>query len=532
MIEFSPNVMRNDQNKHKNRIGGILLDYGLITSDQLTRALDRQVGSGRRLGSILEDMGFLDTETLLSVLSKQQDTPYINLFELQVPPEVLKIIPFEQVRSLKVLPINKSSDSLSLAMVDPGDFNAIENVESAAGSKVKPFIVPHYQMDKAIAAFENEGYGNAMFTGERIREEKGLVELQIPTIYTLLKLLGDFRATDLHLSAGASPSMRINNNLKRLSMPVITAAQMKNFAADIMTHDQMIEFEKYNELDFVLPLSDTGRFRINAYKQRNSITISARLIFEQIPSPEELSLPEWMTGYALKPHGLMLITGLPGHGKTTTMSALVDIINANRKCNIVMIEDPIEFLHKHKMSNVNQREVGIDTETFASGLKHIVRQDPDVIVIGELRDPESMAIALNASEAGCLVICIMHSSNTITAIDRILNTFPEHQVPQIRMQLADSLLLALSQKLLPKLDSEGRIPAFEKLTNSTRVGNLIREGKIFNLKTLMQGISDDMSSIDRSIARLCFDGKISFEDGLKYSDNSAYYQELVRTGRL
>jgi twitching motility protein PilT len=517
--------------KNKPRIGEILIEYGLITHEQLTKALDRQTDNRWRIGSVLEEMGYLDNDTLLNILSKQYDLPYVNLFDVKVPTDVLRLLLFEQVKSFKVLPFKRSDNVMSLAMVDPVDINAIHNVEFTIGGTVKPFIVPHYQMDKAISRFEKEGYGSELFDGEKLREEKIVTESKIPSIYTLLKRLLDFKATDLHLTAGAPPSMRVKTNLKRLPMPHISPAQMKDFISDILTLEQMEEFEREKELDFVLSLSDIGRFRINIYKQRNSISLSAKLIFENIPSITDLRLPDWMTGYVLKTQGLILIVGPAGHGKTTTRSTLIDIINSNRSCNIVTLEDPIEYLHEHKKSNVNQREVGIDTESFSAGLRHILRQDTDVVVIGDLRDPESIATALNIAETGHLVISTMHTLNATTAIDRVLNIFPEHQQPQIRMQLADTLLLVFAQKLIPGKDNDSRILAFEKLTNSRSVTNLIREGKVFDIRLLMQDESDESFSIERSIASLCLEDKISFEDGLKFADNPSYYEELVRTGK-
>jgi twitching motility protein PilT len=523
--------MHNFSKEHRPRIGAILIEYGLITQEQLTKALEKQIQSGRRLGSILEDMGYLDVDTLLSVLGKQYDLPFVNLFEVKVPPDVLKLLPFEQVKTFTVLPFKKTNNTLSIAMVDPHDTNAIQNVEFAFGGNVKPFVVPHFQMDKAIGSFEKDGYGAMPFEGEKLMEEKVYNESRIPNIYTMLKLLIDFKATDLHLAAGAPPSMRINNELKRLSMPDMTPAQIKDFTSEILTKEQLDSFNSENELDFVLSLTDTGRFRVSIYKQRNSISLSARLIFENIPSISDLCLPDWISDYVLKPHGLILIVGLAGHGKTTTMSSIVNMINASRKCNIVTLEDPIEYLHKHNKSNVNQREIGIDTGSFAAGLKHIIRQDPDVIAIGDMRDPESIAIALNAAESGHLVIGAMHSLNATTAIDKILSIFPEHQLPQIRMQLADTLLLAFAQKLIPQKVNGGRILAYEKLNNSSRVANLIREGKVFDIRLLMQDEFDRMFSIERRLAALCLEGRISFEDGLKFADNPNYYQSLVRDGQ-
>jgi len=521
-----------EKRKQQPRIGEILVNYGLISYDQLTRALDRQVQSGRRIGSILEEMGFLDIDTLLNVLSNQYGLPFVNLFEVNVPPEILKLLPFEQVKSLNVLPFRKTDNAVSVAMVNPGDVTALQNIESAVGGKVKPFVVPHYQMDKAISCFERDGYGDVPFEGDKLWEDKVLVETAVPNIHTLFKILLDFNATDLHLAAGAPPGMRINDELKRLSMPNITSAEMKDFIAEILTKDQIETFERERELDFVISLTDTGRFRMNIYRQRNSVSLSARLIYEDIPSVADLGLPDWIIDYAFRPHGFFLIGGLAGHGKTTTVSALVNIINTQKSCNIVTLEDPIEYLHKHKKSNVNQREVGIDTESFSAGLKHVLRQDPDVIVIGDLRDPESIAFALNAAENGHLVIATMHSLNSVTAIEKILNIFPAHQLPQIRTQLADTLLMLFSQKLIPGNDGAGKVLAYDKLINSPRVSNLIREGKTVNIRALMQVAAKDVLSMDQRIAQLCFEGKVAFEDGLRFADVPAYYQELIRSAKF
>jgi twitching motility protein PilT len=521
-----------NKGKQKPRIGEILVNYGLISYEQLTRALDRQIQSGQRLGSILGEMGYLDTDTLLNVLSNQCGLPFVNLFEVHVPPEILKLLPFDQVKSFHVLPFRKTDTTVSVAMVDPGDGTALRNIESLIGGNVKPFIVPHYQMDKAISCFEQEGYGANPFEGEKLRDEKAQVEAGVPGIYTLFKLLSDFRATDLHLTAGAPPGMRINSELRKLSMPNISPAQMKDFIAEILTKEQMETFERERELDFVISLSDIGRFRMNIYRQRNSVSLSARLIYEQIPSTTDLGLPEWIADYVLRPHGLVLISGSAGQGKTTSVAALVNIINTRRNCNIVTLEDPIEYLHKHKKSNVNQREIGIDTGSFSAGLKHVLRQDPDVIVIGDLKDPESVAFALSAAENGKLVIAAMHSLNSVTSINRIVNIFPEHQLPRIRMQLADTLLLLFSQKLVPGREGAERVLAYEKLINSSRVANLIRDGKTSNIRSLMQVGADDALSMDGCIAGLCFEGKVSFEDGLRFADNPASYQELIRKGKF
>ena len=521
-----------DKKRPHPRIGEILLDYGLITQEQLVRALDRQVQSGDRLGSVLEGLGYLDSDTLLSVLGRQYDSPFVNLYEVKVSPAILELLPFEQVKSFKAIPFSKSIDALSVAMVDPGDAVAVRNIEAVVGSSVKPHVVPCYQMDRAIDAFETEGYGRITFEGEKLKVEKVVTEKKVPDIIAMLKLLGDFRATELHLAAGASPGMKINNELKRLSMPRISPAQMKDFVSEVLTKNQFDEFESRNELDTVITLSDTGRFRINVFRQRNSISLSARLMYESIPSISDLHLPELVHDFALKQKGLFLITGPAGHDKPSTIAAIIDLINSNRSCNIVTLEDPVRYLHTHKKSNVNQRDIGIDTDSFASGLKHVLRQGQDVIVISDLRDLESISAALHAAESGHLVIAAIHSLNTVTALEKILNIFPDIRRPQIKMQLADTLLLLISQKLVPHAEGEGNIRAYEVLMNSSRVANIVREGQVSNIRQMMQVVSEDMSSLDQSLAGLCLEGKISFNDGLHSSDNAAYYQEIIRRGKI
>ena len=315
-------------------------------------------------------------------------------------------------------------------------------------------------------------------------------------------------------------------------MPRLSSALMRDFVSDLLTEDQVNEFESRNDLDSVKTLSDTGRFRINIYKQRNSISLSARLMFENIPSVTDLNLPVLVNDFAFKSRGIILISGTAGQGKATTIASIVDLINSSRSCNIITFEDPLKYLHKHKKSNVNQREIGIDTESVASGLKHVIRQGQDVIVIGDLNDTDSITAALNAAASGCLVIAAINASNSVTALDRILKVFPDNHQPKIRMQLADTLLLLLSQRLVPLQEGDDKIHAYEVLMNSSRISNLIRDGQTANIRQLMQAAAEDMSSMDHSIAKLCLEGKIDFDAGLKLSDNPAYYQEVIRRGKI
>lgn len=517
--------------KRRPLLGEILLEQGLITAEQLKRALKSQIQAFDRLGSVLVEMGYLDNDSLLNILSKQHSVPSVDLFRVNIPTEILNLIPYEKVRSFKVLPIKRENNVLHLAMVDPNDIGAVQDIEFATGLRVKPYVAPAYQIESAIEMFDRWGYGKEAFKGGNLKEIKPITETTM-SIFTLLRLMVEEKGTDLHLTAGVPPCIRVDGEIKRLSsMHSITPDQMRAFAEEVLTEEQMTRFEREKEIDFAISIKEFARFRMNIYKQRNSISISARHIIEDIPSLEELNLPSWLKDFALKTQGFILITGPSGHGKTTTLSALVDVINSNRRCNIVTLEDPIEYLHSHKKSNVNQREIGVDTSSFAEGLKHIFRQDPDVIVIGEMRDPESIAIALTAAETGHLVISTIHTINSTTAIDRIVDIFPAHQQHQVRTQFADAFLLVFAQRLIPRKDGKGRVPAYEWVSNTFRVRNMIRDGKAFNIRSLMQTASEDFTSIDHSLAELCLNGKIRMEDGLKYADNPTYYKDLINMGK-
>jgi len=524
--------MPQSEKSQRARIGEMLLDYGLITHDQLTKALEKQMTSGRRIGSLLQEMGLVAGDTLVNVLSRQQGVPPVNLFELNVPPDVLKLIPFEQVKAHRVLPFEKTDEFLSLAMVDPGDTGIIHEVERPVGGAVRPFITPVSQMDRVIESFEKEGYGNQPFQGARLSERHEYSGAGIPGIKTLLRLLADFNASALHLAAGAQPAMRVNGELKRLSMPRIQAAQLKEFALELIPPEKLGDFERGRDIEFVFSMSEKGRFRITLYRQRNSLTMAASRIYENVPSFDDLKLPSWLADYAIKQRGLIIIAALPAQGKAATLAAFVNEINSRRRCNIVTFENPVRYLHRHGSSNVNQREIGIDTESFTSGLRRIQLQDPDVIVIEEMMDADCISMALSAAETGCLVIGAVDAAGTLSALDRITGVFPESRVPQIRMQLSGMLLLVFAQRLIPAKDGHERVPAFEKLSNSSRVSNLIRDGKTSNLRPLMQVAAEDISAMDQSIARLCLDGRITFEDGLRYADDPAFFQELIRTGRV
>lgn len=513
----------------KPRLGEILVEYGIITSNMLENALRRQSQVGGQIGSVLIEMGYISPDTLLEFMSKKVGTPSVNLFTIDIPREVLASIPHEKIMEYKVLPV-EIDNKFMVAMVNPNDYVAIRDLEFIIGRRITPVIVPAAQMDAALKLLESQE--TTELRGSEI-EKACIVTSEEVTgeavdMNMLLSRLAESKATDLQLTAGVPPSLKMSTELQRLNLPPLTPEQTILYANALMSGERREKFKTANDIDFAFTDPELGRFRVNIYKQRNSVSITLRRIPDRIPDLIELGLPEDLEEMALKNQGLILITGPAGHGKSTTLAALVDIINTKRKCNIITLEDPIEYLYKHKNSNVNQREIGLDTASFHEGLKHIFRQDPDVIVIGEMRDPASFEIALQAAETGHLVLSTLHSRNATSTIERVIDIFPPHQQPQIRTQLADSLIMVLSQRLVLNKDKTGSVLAYEKLVNNFKIKNFIREGKTHQIRSQMLVPGEDYSSIDVSLARLCLEGKITAEEGAKHADNVAFYQDTLR----
>ena len=327
-------------------------------------------------------------------------------------------------------------------------------------------------------------------------------------------------ASDLLLTAGAPPLLRVNGELKATEYPELTPEDNKRLIYSILSDKQREVFEENRELDMSIGVSGGHRFRVNVYMQKGCVTSAMRAIQEQIPTIDELGMPKIVAKLAFRPQGLILVTGPTGHGKTTSQAAMIDLINSHKRCHIITVEDPIEYVHNHKKSVVDQRELGADTLSFPSALKYVLRQDPDVILIGEMRDLETISSALTAAETGHLVIATLHTNDAIQTVDRIVDVFPSHQQQQIRIQLAMSLLAVLAQRLLPRANQKGRVLACEILRNNSAVGNLIREGKTHQIYSIMETHSKEgMITLDASIKQLYLRGIISYDVAINHARN-------------
>ncbi|MEO0225843.1 MAG: type IV pilus twitching motility protein PilT [candidate division WOR-3 bacterium] len=328
-------------------------------------------------------------------------------------------------------------------------------------------------------------------------------------INKLLKDTVSLKASDLHLSAGSPIMMRIYGQMKKINEHPVDCAEVKNLIYQVLNKEQISVLENNYEIDFSLSLPDIGRFRVNVFYQRFGLGAVFRVIPNQIPSMEEIGLPKVIKDLIDLENGLILVTGPTGSGKSTTLAAMIDYINTSKYGHIITIEDPIEFIHQSKNCIVNQREVGTNTRSFANALRSALREDPDYILVGELRDLETIALALTAAETGHLVFGTLHTQDAPKTITRIIDIFPSGQKDQIRLQLSESLQAVIAQRLYPKKDKTGRVAAFEILVANQAVRNLIREEKIFQIESVIQiSRQQGMQNLEQAKRRLVAEGKL------------------------
>jgi len=343
----------------------------------------------------------------------------------------------------------------------------------------------------------------------------------------LLMLTVQKKASDLHLTENTPPVLRIDGKLTITKFPPLARDSLKKLIYSILTDEHKEMFEEEKELDFSLALPGLDRFRVNVHIQRGSVEAAFRRIPLFIPTIEELGLPSILPDFARRPNGLVLITGPTGVGKTTTLAVMIDLINKEKEDIVICIEDPIEFMHFNKKSIIKQREVYADTKSFSHALKHCLRQDPDVIVVGEMRDLETISTTLTAAETGHLVLATLHTPDAPQTIERIIDVFPPHQQPQVRLQLADSLQLICSQLLLPRASGVGRVLATEILVATPGIRNLVREQEIEQIPTLMQtGAQLGMKTMDKSLKELYQTGIISYDVAISKAKNPDEFKHL------
>ena len=346
----------------------------------------------------------------------------------------------------------------------------------------------------------------------------------------LLKLIVDKKASDLHLSVGIPPILRVDGALVPTNYEKVTPQECQRLIYDILTDDQIQQFETNFELDFSYQLGRIARFRVNVYRDRGNVATAFRVIAAKIPTLKDLNLPPILEELTRLPRGLILVTGPTGSGKSTTLAAMINSINSERSVHVLTIEDPIEYLHQHRFSIINQREVHADTRSFANALRAALREDPDVILVGEMRDLETMQMAVSAAETGHLVFATLHTNSAATSVERIVDSFPPGQQDQVRLQLSNNLQAIVCQQLLPRANQGGRVCALEIMTASPAIRNLIRESKAHQITSMIQTSANmGMQTMDQALRDLYVRGSITFELAMERAMNPPELEKMIRT---
>ncbi len=351
------------------------------------------------------------------------------------------------------------------------------------------------------------------------------------TLRQLLEDMVKMDASDLHLTVGSPPVVRVDGKLVRMAYDTLTPDMTKKLAYSIMNEKQRLKFETSSELDLSFGIENMSRFRCNVFMQRGNVAVALRQIPYKVKTFEELGLPKVVAEFARLPRGLVLVTGPTGSGKSTTLAAIIDRINRERQCHIITVEDPIEYLHRHQSSIVNQREVFSDTQSFSAALKYALREDPDVVLVGEMRDLETIESALNISETGHLAFATLHTNSTAESINRIIDVFPTNQQEQVRISLSFSLQAVVSQCLIPRIGG-GRVMALEIMVCTPAIRALVRDDKVHQIYSMIQsGQKYGMKTMNQSLAELYNAGKITLNDAMSYSSNIQELNEMLTRGK-
>jgi twitching motility protein PilT len=520
------------------RLGEFLVQRKVLSREALEAALQREAAEKRPLASILVAEGMVGEKDLVAGLADQVGKRFVDLTQTVVPVELDCMIPSELASRYLALAVDVDGTDLIVAMRDPGDAAAVREIEQATGWTVEPALAVRSELQRVVSAMYGRGAGSRTPADDVALDVALEPQAAMPFdddnaeelhLNELLERLLDLGGSDLHVTTGNHPCVRVHGELKPLTeYPILNGSEIRRMVYAILTSRQREKFEEELELDTSHSIPSVGRFRLNVFQQRDAVGAVLRAIPYEIVPLERLGLPASVSQFAELPRGMVLVTGPTGSGKSTTLASLVDIINRTKAVHIMTVEDPVEFLHHHKTALVNQREVGEDTRSFSKALKHVLRQDPDVILVGEMRDLETIQTALTAAETGHLVFGTLHTQDAPQSIDRVIDVFPAHQQQQVRVQLASALQGVVTQQLVPTRDGKGRRVAAEVLVATSAVRNLIREGKTHQIYSSMQaGGKYGMVTMDQSLAALVNTGDVSFETALERCANPEDLRRLA-----
>jgi twitching motility protein PilT len=517
-------------------LGEFLVERHVLSRDDLAIAMAESRRTGEALPAVLRAEGLVSEKDLTAAIAETVGVRFVDFTETPLHPDAALTVPEAVAREFQAIGVDFDGARLVVAFPDPGDDAAVQAVGQATGYEVVPAAAGRYEIQHAIDSV----FGPAVPSlGHEAHPSSGggdvhPVEDEVEGIHVndLLKAVLEQRGSDLHLTAGSPPVIRVHGELHPVEgIDSLSGSQIREMIYAILTQKQREKFENELELDCSYSLPGRSRFRVNVFLQRDNVGAVMRTIPYEIVPFDDLGVPEIVRSFADLPRGLVLVTGPTGSGKSTTLASLIDIVNREKAVHIMTVEDPIEFLHQHKRAVVNQREVGEDTKSFAEALRHVLRQDPDVILVGEMRDLETIQTALTAAETGHLVFATLHTQDAPQSIDRVIDVFPAHQQQQVRVQLAASLQGICTQQLLQTPDGAGRALAAEVLVATPAVRNLIREGKIYQIYSLMQtGAKFGMITMDQHLAQMVRTHKVTMEAALERCASEEDLRRLTQAG--
>jgi twitching motility protein PilT len=511
--------------------GEFLVSRKVLSRAALEAALEQEQQTGVPLTKLLASGGLVAERDLVAAVSEQIGIPMWDPDRQPIPSIVGGMLPVALCQRLRAVVVGMDGDRLIVAMEDPSDASAVDQLGQESGWNIVPVLAAASDISLAIEVLYGVDEATALNPAAPASDQPDpMTERHINDLLAEMMRLG---ASDLHLSVGLPPSIRVDGSLRPLEgQEVLTGSETRRLVYGILTQRQREKFEDHLELDTSHSVPNVGRFRLNVFVQRDSVGAVLRGIPFRITPLEKLGIPAVVGDLAHLPRGLVLVTGPTGSGKSTTLASVVDIVNSSHACHIMTIEDPIEFLHDHKRAVVNQREVGEDTKSFSDALKHVLRQDPDVILVGEMRDLETISTALTAAETGHLVFATLHTQDAPQTIDRVIDVFPAHQQQQIRVQLAATLQAVVCQQLLPKLRTRGRTAATEVLIATPAIRNMIREGKVHQIYSAMQsGATYGMHTLDQALADLVRKSVVSLDVALERCHHEDELRRLVAGAR-
>ncbi|MEO6317552.1 MAG: PilT/PilU family type 4a pilus ATPase [Acidimicrobiales bacterium] len=499
------------------RLGEFLVTRRVLSRDVLDELLAREAADGVHLSNLLVQDEIVSEQDLMAAVASELGVPYVDLNERSILPDVWGLVPEDLARGHLAIALERRSDGVVVVMDDPGDEQAVTALETDLRQTVVPAVTVRDDLVRLISQM----YGPGPTAEAGWADERGGdgVEPAAPVPQTARVQLDDLLdrvvrlgGSDLHLTVGAPPVVRIQGELRRMAgLASLNGSDVRRLVLGMLTERQRERFLDEGELSTSHAIPGKGRFRVSAFVQRDSVGAVLRLVPARIPSPEDLGLPDEVIRWADHRKGLILVCGPHGSGTSTTLAALVDRINRARACHILTIEQPIEFLHQHRAALVNQREVGEDTASFERGLRYALRQDPDVLVVGELPDVETIRLALAAAETGQLVLATLRTVDVVKTIERIVDVFPADLQPQARLQLATTLRGIVVQQLVPALDG-GVALAAEVLLPTPEVTKCIRAGDTAGLaKAITGGLASGMGTMDQSLAELVQEGLVDVE---------------------